>query len=286
MGWEFGKLEMTDVSSNNQAFRAVVVTDLDGTLLDHQSYSYAPAQPALDWLAEQNIPLILASSKTAAEISSLQKKLNIEHPAIVENGGGVWIPSGYFAANFHPTSPGTSYDEIEKTLMSCPDELRGKFQGFCDWSTEEVAEKTGLPIEDAARARDRAWSIPGLWSGSEDEYGVFLKYLLDNGLQVTQGGRFIHIMGRTCKGTMLTWLMSCFKEEYVGSHVISIALGDAPNDKEMLEAADHAIVIPNMSGRSLTLDPLQMKGILYNAEEPGPVGWNNTILPLLQKLKP
>ncbi|MEC7258918.1 MAG: mannosyl-3-phosphoglycerate phosphatase, partial [Pseudomonadota bacterium] len=30
----------------------LVFTDLDGTLLDHHSYGYAPAQPALDALAQ------------------------------------------------------------------------------------------------------------------------------------------------------------------------------------------------------------------------------------------
>lgn len=276
---------MTNISDDEQPLQAVVVTDLDGTLLDHRTYSYAPAQPALDWIAEHNIPLILASSKTASEISSLQQELDITHPAIVENGGGVWIPPGYFSADSQTISPGTNYNTIMKTLADCPKELRQKFSGFCDWSTAEIAEKTGLTEAAAARAGNRSWSIPGVWHGDRHEYQSFVHYLTEHGLLVTQGGRFIHIMGNTSKGKMLSWLMELFQKKYIGSKVISIALGDAPNDRTMLEVADHAIVIPNLSGKILDLDPRQMKGTLLRAEHPGPAGWNSAVLPLLKKLE-
>ncbi len=276
---------MTNISNSNKSVQAIVVTDLDGTLLDHLTYSYAPAQQALDWIVEHNIPLILASSKTAPEISKLQQELNIRHPAIVENGGGVWVPPGYFSDEDKLVSPGLSYQTILKILSDCPDTLREKFKGFCDWTAAEVAEKTGLTLDAAVLAQDRAWSIPGLWYGGTKEYEDFLRYLKTRGLQVTQGGRFLHIMGNASKGKMLLWLMDMFRKKYAGSEVISIALGDAPNDRTMLEVADHAIVIPNLSGKVLTLDPLQMKGILYTADQPGPTGWNNTVLPLLKKVE-
>ena len=46
----------------------MIFTDLDGTLLDHYNYDFSPAQPMLSWLAEQNIPVIPATSKTFAEL--------------------------------------------------------------------------------------------------------------------------------------------------------------------------------------------------------------------------
>ena len=50
------------------AGRAVVVfTDLDGTLMDHDSYDVAPAKPALDALAARSIPVVPVTSKTRAE---------------------------------------------------------------------------------------------------------------------------------------------------------------------------------------------------------------------------
>jgi len=46
----------------------VVFTDLDGTLLRHEDYSWLPAGPALAELRRRRIPLVIASSKTRAEI--------------------------------------------------------------------------------------------------------------------------------------------------------------------------------------------------------------------------
>jgi HAD superfamily hydrolase (TIGR01484 family) len=73
----------------------IVFTDLDGTLLD-ESYSFAAAQPALRKTAELDIPLVLCSSKTRREIEHYRKKLGNSHPFISENGGGIFIPEGYF----------------------------------------------------------------------------------------------------------------------------------------------------------------------------------------------
>ena len=50
--------------------RLIVFTDLDGTLLDHDDYSFEAARPALAKLETLNIPVILTTSKTATEVSA------------------------------------------------------------------------------------------------------------------------------------------------------------------------------------------------------------------------
>ena len=77
----------------NNEKRLVVFTDLDGCLLDHDSYSFAPAAEALAVLAAQGIPLVLCSSKTRAEIEMLQQDLGVAHPFVSENGGALFLPS-------------------------------------------------------------------------------------------------------------------------------------------------------------------------------------------------
>lgn len=70
----------------------VIFTDLDGTLLEREGYSYTPALPALNLIAKHNIPLILNSSKTVAEILSLRTELGNRHPFVVENGAALFSP--------------------------------------------------------------------------------------------------------------------------------------------------------------------------------------------------
>ena len=76
----------------------LVFTDLDGTLLDHDDYGFAAAQPALSQLRALHIPLIPVTSKTLAEMRLLGRQLGIQHPLIVENGSVICLPEGYFPA--------------------------------------------------------------------------------------------------------------------------------------------------------------------------------------------
>lgn len=55
----------------------MIVTDLDGSLLDHHDYNWDAAAEWLDRLRQHAVPLIICSSKTAAEILPLQRKLGV-----------------------------------------------------------------------------------------------------------------------------------------------------------------------------------------------------------------
>ncbi|MGB8777629.1 MAG: hypothetical protein WCC82_05290, partial [Nitrososphaeraceae archaeon] len=51
----------------------------------------------IDLLKEKNIPLILTSAKTRLEQNMVRKDLGLTDPYIIENGGAVVIPKGYFS---------------------------------------------------------------------------------------------------------------------------------------------------------------------------------------------
>jgi len=53
----------------------VVFTDLDGTLLDQETYSWEAARPALELLERQRIPWIIVTSKTRAEVEVLRREM-------------------------------------------------------------------------------------------------------------------------------------------------------------------------------------------------------------------
>jgi predicted mannosyl-3-phosphoglycerate phosphatase (HAD superfamily) len=63
----------------------VVFTDLDGSLLDHDTYSFENARPALERIREQRIPLVFTTSKTRAEVEALQAAMRIREPFISES---------------------------------------------------------------------------------------------------------------------------------------------------------------------------------------------------------
>ena len=61
---------------------ALIFTDLDGSLLDHYSYSFEPAKRILGDLELANIPVVPATSKTFAEVEHLRIKLNQVEPEL------------------------------------------------------------------------------------------------------------------------------------------------------------------------------------------------------------
>ena len=75
----------------------VVFTDIDGTLIDINTAHYGKKTKGLiSSLKEKNIPLILASAKTWLEQNKIREDLGLFDPFIVENGGAIVIPNGYF----------------------------------------------------------------------------------------------------------------------------------------------------------------------------------------------
>ena len=66
-----------------------VVTDLDGTLLDH-SYSWEPARSTVAALKQQGVLVIPCTSKTAEEVRAFRQDAELSDPFIVENGGAIY----------------------------------------------------------------------------------------------------------------------------------------------------------------------------------------------------
>ena len=252
----------------------IVFTDLDGTLLDHETYSFEPARPALELLKARGIPLILASSNTEAEMRPIAAAIGIDHPMIVENGAGIVnLPDG-------KAEQDGIYDRLRAVLSSMDPDLRRHYQGFGDWSDEEVAEKTGMTLETARLARKRRFSEPGLWSGSEDERAGFAAILDGHGFQAVQGGRFFTLMPKTSKAEAMKKIARHYAETS-DEPISTVALGDAPNDAAMLEAADQGFIIANPAHAEMPVSDREREGFITRSERPGPYGWNDMILQLL-----
>lgn len=262
--------------------QTIILTDLDGTLLDSRTYSFEPALPALKRLRELDIPLIICSSKTRAEIELIRNALQNDGPFVSENGGAVFVPHGYFDFTFPHTCSkggyfvielGADYATLRAALKRVQTETGARLIGFGDMSAQEISELTGLSIEDAELAKMREYDEPFIIkSGREDEviYAIRLK-----GYHVTKG-RFLHIIGKSNKGRAVTILKGLFRRKH--GEIKTIALGDAWNDLSMLEKADIAIIVKKPDG---TYDSDVVVHRLRKAEGIGPEGWNRAVLEIL-----
>lgn len=251
----------------------LVFSDLDGTLLDHHSYDWSPAKPTLDRVTALGGGVVLASSKTGAEIAVLRDEMGLaDWPAIVENGAGLLEPGA-------SPDAGGDYAKLRETLGALPKALRRYFRGFGDMSTADIADVTGLHNDAARRAGARAFSEPGLWSSDAEARAAFCDMLEKQGVTARMGGRFLTLsFGRT-KADAMAELVARFAPRH------TIALGDAPNDVEMLEAADLGILIPNPDAPDIGPLMGEATGAIRRAPEPGPVGWNLALGQAIDDLK-
>lgn len=250
----------------------VIFSDLDGTLLDHDTYCWEAARPALERLARIKAPVVLASSKTAAEIAVLQKEMGLQDlPAIVENGAGV--------IGLHPpdTRGTDDYRRLRAILDGLPGELRRPFCGFGDMPLEVLMARTGLGPDAAARAQERVFSEPGLWSGGAGRQSEFLAALGEQGVTAKQGGRFLTLSFGGTKADHMAAVTARFRPRR------TIALGDAPNDIDMLEQADFGVIIANPNHDPLPTLKGEAAGTILRTQAAGPEGWNRAVSDLLEK---
>jgi mannosyl-3-phosphoglycerate phosphatase len=265
----------------------LVFTDLDGTLLDQDSYSFNSAIPALAVLNEKNIPLIICTSKTQAEIETIRQQLQNRHPFVSENGGAIFIPKDYFSqtysytrddSDYHVIEYGTSYSRIREVFNKMKEYSSGWIKGFGDFSIEEVAGLCNFSLDQARLAKMREYDEPFILKDIDALHKI-QRMAEDVHLHVIRGGRFYHLLGENDKGKAVSKLRDIYEMKFKG--IKTIALGDSQNDLHMFEFVDYPVLVQKPDG---SYDPSIKLDNLFFAPGIGPCGWNAAVLHLLDTL--
>lgn len=265
--------------------KTVIFTDLDGSLLDHHTYSFEEADDALRELNKRGIPLICTTSKTFPELLRIREQLNNSCPMIVENGAAIYIPDdcfdaslidglknkrktdGYICISF---SKDRDYWLEQLALLDFDSSL---WKSFSEMGVNGIVENTGLSEERARFANLREFSEPLLWLGDENQKEAFVAALKLWGINVLEGGRFLHLTDMIDKGKALEFLCELYSRQYQ-CDIRSIALGDGKNDLPMIAIADDGVLIRSQ------VNPLPEHASLdnvYVTQAAGPKGWSEAI---------
>jgi mannosyl-3-phosphoglycerate phosphatase len=264
----------------------VIFSDLDGTLLDYHTYSFESAQPALDKIKNEGIPLILVSSKTRRELVYYQEELDLKgQPFVVENGSAIFTLPGYFSGlrrsevsgYYDRYALGKTYNEIESILKIISEKYSYNIRGFHNASQKEIKEMTGLTESQLQMALSREFSIPLFF---DDQAEQILKKEIDSyGLRILYGGRFMHLLSNVDKGEAMKIIMEGYCEREGRYDLQSIALGDSLNDFAMLAAADHPFLVKKHDGSYERRQTLE--SVIYSPGI-GPEGWNQSLTTFLE----
>jgi len=264
----------------------LIYTDLDGTLLDHDTYSFHPALEALKLLEKKNIPLIVCTSKTRAEIEFYRKLLGNQEPFISENGGGIFIPGRYFESEFEYNRVIKGYKVVEfgtpahllrQALQDISLETGIEIRGFSQMSVSEISALTGLDEHTARLSQVRDYSEPFLIYGDDKDTETITEKINLIGYRHTRGGRFHHILGENDKGKAVSTLTDIYVNEL--GEATTVGLGDSLNDQPMLAEVDIPILVQKPGGGYQR--NINVRNLIY-AEAPGPCGWNAEILKILR----
>jgi mannosyl-3-phosphoglycerate phosphatase len=283
----------------------VVFSDIDGTLIDIFTRTYGKSKELVKKLKESSIPVILCSSKTWAEQDVIRKDLGLEsEPFIIENGGAVIIPYGYFSGGgggggdstdddlkhhygmrvvdgYSVIELGRSSAEIRKVLQYVRRKTGTPFKGVSDLSIRELAKIVGMTPEEAERMSKRQYGETILEIDRTEK--VKLEQALSKeGLQVIHGGRYFDVTAGNDKGKAVRILIDLYRKK-LGDGTIFIGIGDSANDVPMLKLTDIAILVQKHDGSWTEVDNSNNIAHVVKAEGIGPAGWENAFATIIKE---
>jgi mannosyl-3-phosphoglycerate phosphatase len=260
---------------------AVLFTDIDGTLIDTFTGHFSTTKKFVRKLTRLGVPVIFCSSKTMAEQVKLRNEVDLEDPFVVENGGAVFSPLGYFEDlskfesnynvktldNFKVIELGLPSAEIKFALRSIRDNYNLKFKGISDLSVDRISTLTAMPSEAVSRMIQREYGETILELNKND-LQYFVTIVEDRGLKVIFGGRFFDITGGNDKGMAVKILIDLYKSKFKND-VVFFGIGDSKNDESMLNNVDYPMLVQHPDK---TWTQVKVHG-LNRLEGVGPEGW-------------
>jgi len=216
-----------------------VLTDLDGTLLEPDGSLAPEAADALAALAEASVPVCPITSKTAAELGPIMARLRLAGPAGFENGGGVRQRDG----RMEILEGAVPLADLLAIFAEVRRRTGAPARTLLELDDRELGALTGLRGTELSAARCRQTTLPLV---VDREWDDRLRAALPSapGILLLRGNRFLHMQGQHTKATAARRIA----ERVGGPGGVMVALGDAPNDADLLEFAEIAVIVPGLAG--------------------------------------
>lgn len=267
------------------AQRIVVVTDIDGSLLEPGTRSLPDERAALDFLAARGIPLVINSSRTRAEIERLRQTLQILTPFMSENGSALFLPHGSFEFVRDRARPtvgggviefGRRYHEVVDALRLTCRELNMEVVCFAELSIEEVAQELRVATVEAQLAKLREYTeLFRIVDEKDAMRSRLFKALRRRGLRCWRAGAHHYLVTATagCAGS-LRMLKAIWRQAWDDPFIIGF--GDSEDDVTWLKHVDVAIIVQNHRA-GVPVGALSKLPAAHVTRLPGRQGWSDAV---------
>jgi mannosyl-3-phosphoglycerate phosphatase len=230
----------------------VVFSDVDGVDCARAG-SLITAANTLKHFEPEEVPLVLCSTKTRAEIEEMQQELGIHHPFVCETGAAAFIPVGYFdfevpnareRAGYQAVEFGWPYAEVVQTLGRTAGRLGIDILGFSNMSVDEVARECHLTLLQARLAKLREYGERfRVLDSQEPTRSRLVRALKAAGLRCVTGEPFDHVGGAVDSGVGLNLLCRLYQRAYGG--VLSVGLAGPKAEGVLRLAGRHVVAFDN-----------------------------------------
>ncbi|MCU0822236.1 MAG: HAD-IIB family hydrolase, partial [Spirochaetes bacterium] len=237
----------------------IVFSDLDGTILDLNTYSYEDSLEAVDLLKKNGVPLILVSNKTFPEMRVIHAELRLGHPFIFENGGGIAYPvKNRDGKNFKIENLGKGMEILKGKFRLLNTISAVTVKSIYDMDPVEITDRTGLTGKNIELLTDRSASLPFVFvtQGHQVDVDLINEALKTHGVFIIKGGRFYHLVSAGVdKGGAVKKVSEFIKRNSSGAdNIVTVGIGDSESDISMLKAVDIPFLIRKPDGSVIKTD--------------------------------
>ncbi len=263
-----------------QKKQIIIFTDLDGSLLNKDTFEFNEIEKYFRELISKGIKIIPNSSKTEAELLNFNEQNNLDLSFITENGSSI-----HGLNKIHQNLPdkiiiSRTIDEIRNIYEeNISMDFKNKITHILELEREKQQKILGLPLDKIKLAIKRDHSIPIKFNGTESEKNEFTKILKNSGLTIQTGGRIMNVCDNVNKSKAMSRALQLIRKELT-EEIITIGVGDNENDIEMIKQTDYPCLVKNENFDSslINIDNL------IKSDEPSPKGWSDVIKTALQKI--
>lgn len=269
--------------------RVVIFTP--SSLLGSSNNVSPAASGALLEIERRNVPLVLSTCGTRAQLEALRRKIGHAHPFITEGGGGLFFPDGYFALRLEGATRAARYlcvpfghssQEASAAAEEIARQAGAEIVRYAEMSAREIARNTGMTERDAQASREREFSERFFFAGNADlAKQSFETIAAEQTWQIRRSDPFWELCSGNNEGKAVRYLMKLYRQA-LRSRIRSVGIGASFDDLSLLAACDQAFVLPASGGR---FDDELLSKLPNSAKigVPGPSGWNQTVLDVLSR---